>query len=339
MASTVIGPKKLHEESDDFILGRLKYVPMFAQNMERGAGDLVCNLEQIIEHELWRVMGCESMDEYAFKHLNGHTEVWCREVIRVFNEEWDRKRQKTGTVGEVSEAAEKALSELAKDVPVLNPNGTNQHSLGCDKKENVTPKERGNSKEYRIAKLKRDYPEIAERLINGEFKTVAAAERAAGIGKPKMTAVEKVVKAFDRLSDEEKAEFMAMAKARQVDEKETNQKILEKIRKSGVEPYIDPKTLELFIEPDTLSEKQRAYIETHKDFIIKELCIERISQDRQFIRELYKELRNSEPVCVSKPIFSNGQLKKIRMLAHPDKHNNSSLSNEVFKMVDTALKG
>jgi len=41
MNSTVIGPKKLHEESDDFILGRLKYVPMFAQNMERGAGDLV----------------------------------------------------------------------------------------------------------------------------------------------------------------------------------------------------------------------------------------------------------------------------------------------------------
>ena len=44
-------------------------------------------------------------------------------------------------------------------------------------------------------------------MINGEFKTVAAAERAAGIGKPKMTAVEKVVKAFDRLSDEEKLEF------------------------------------------------------------------------------------------------------------------------------------
>ncbi len=115
MASTVIGPKSLQDESIDFIKDKLtQYVPMFAQNMERGAGDLVCNLEQIIEHELWRVMGCESMNEYAFKHLNGHTEVWCKEVIRVFNEEWDRKRQKTGTVGEVSEAASKSEQVIAR---------------------------------------------------------------------------------------------------------------------------------------------------------------------------------------------------------------------------------
>lgn len=94
MASTVIGPKSLQDESIDFIKDKLtQYVPMFAQNMERGAGDLVCNLEQIIEHELWRVMGCESMDEYAFKHLNGHTSIWCKEVIKVFNEEWKRKKE------------------------------------------------------------------------------------------------------------------------------------------------------------------------------------------------------------------------------------------------------
>jgi len=93
MASTVIGPKKLHEESDDVLIRRLQYVPMFAQNMERGAGDLVGDLEQIIKHELWRKVGCNSMDEYAFKHLNGHTTIWCHEVIKVFREEWKRKRE------------------------------------------------------------------------------------------------------------------------------------------------------------------------------------------------------------------------------------------------------
>jgi Mor family transcriptional regulator len=93
MASTVIGPKALHEESKDVLIQRLQYVPMFAQNMERGAGDLVGDLEQIIEHELWRVLDCNSMDEYAFRHLNGHTSIWCKEVIKVFNEEWKRKKE------------------------------------------------------------------------------------------------------------------------------------------------------------------------------------------------------------------------------------------------------
>ena len=33
MNSTVIRPKALHEESDDVLIRRLQYVPMFAQNM------------------------------------------------------------------------------------------------------------------------------------------------------------------------------------------------------------------------------------------------------------------------------------------------------------------
>ena len=39
----------------------------------------------------------------------------------------------------------------------------------------------GNSSNYRIAKLKRDHPQIAERLEAGEFKSVSEAERAAGV--------------------------------------------------------------------------------------------------------------------------------------------------------------
>jgi len=59
------------------------------------------------------------------------------------------------------------ISEVAKGVDAANPNGTNQHS-GLDKTDNVQPSKGGNSKEYRIAKLKRDHPEIAARLEAGE---------------------------------------------------------------------------------------------------------------------------------------------------------------------------
>ena len=48
----------------------------------------------------------------------------------------------------------------------------------------------GNNADYRIALLKRDHKEIAARLEAGEFKTVAEAERAAGITKPKRVDVE-----------------------------------------------------------------------------------------------------------------------------------------------------
>lgn len=71
-----------------------------------------------------------------------------------------------------------------------------------DNSENV--RSFGNSSKYRIAKLKRDHPEIAQRLMDGEFKSVSEAERAAGMDRPLMSPVEKLVRAYQRLSDDEK---------------------------------------------------------------------------------------------------------------------------------------
>ena len=95
------------------------------------------------------------------------------------------------------------LVEVAKKVDKLTEHGTNQHS-GGDKTENVTSSERGNANSYRIAKLKRDHPEIAQGVIDGKYKSVSEAERAAGIGKPLLTPVEKIIRAYSRLSDDDK---------------------------------------------------------------------------------------------------------------------------------------
>jgi len=98
------------------------------------------------------------------------------------------------------------LIELAKDTDVLGDasNSSNQHLVGS-KTENSTKQDRGNK--YRIAKLKRDNPEVAQRLMDGEFKSVSEAERAAGLSRPLLSNVEKVKRAYDRLSDDEKSEF------------------------------------------------------------------------------------------------------------------------------------
>ena len=95
------------------------------------------------------------------------------------------------------------LSDFAKSVEVLGENGV--HSF--DKNENVKAHDGGNSNTYRIAKLKRDHPKVAQRLIDGEFKSVSEAERAAGLARPLLSALDRVQRAYDKLSDEDKKLF------------------------------------------------------------------------------------------------------------------------------------
>ena len=81
--------------------------------------------------------------------------------------------------------------------------GTNQYS-GCD---NITPKtQRGTSSAYLAGVLKRDFPEIAERLANGEFRSVRAAAIAAGIITP-LTPLEQILKLLPKLSEDDRAEL------------------------------------------------------------------------------------------------------------------------------------
>ena len=71
--------------------------------------------------------------------------------------------------------------------PELDAHGTNQHTAGHDR---IMSSEQGTSASYLRTRLKRDYPAIHTRLINGEFKSVKAAAREAGIIKPTSVADE-----------------------------------------------------------------------------------------------------------------------------------------------------
>jgi hypothetical protein len=97
--------------------------------------------------------------------------------------------------------AKLGIGALVETVPAVQAHGGQLPKKGCDISENITSPDRGTSAKYRIAKLKRDHPEVAERLAAGEFKTVAEAERAAGI-KP---ALRPLVRLTLPLDDEEEA--------------------------------------------------------------------------------------------------------------------------------------
>jgi hypothetical protein len=73
---------------------------------------------------------------------------------------------------------QKAAQIVAQNVSAAAPRGTNQYSEDGTKMQKV-PSSRGNRADVRVARLKRDHPAIAGRLAAGEFRSVAAAERAA----------------------------------------------------------------------------------------------------------------------------------------------------------------
>lgn len=100
----------------------------------------------------------------------------------------------------------KARTPETRTLPAHGEIG-NGRSRG-DKTENITStSDRGTSSTYRLGKIKRDHPELAERIMAGEFKSVSEAERAAGLRKPLLTDYEKAQRAFWRLTEEEQERF------------------------------------------------------------------------------------------------------------------------------------
>lgn len=142
------------------------------------------------------------------------------EVASVLMELWEwaddnaQIEEGKGFAGPVSVNQAYEAVKAAKVIPTLTPHGTNQHVEDITKTENVmSSTKQGNSRNYRVARLKRDHPEIVERLAAGEFKSVSAAERAAKGEEPhpkrkEPTALELLKRAWGKASKKEKDAFI-----------------------------------------------------------------------------------------------------------------------------------
>lgn len=97
--------------------------------------------------------------------------------------------------------------ETAKPLGAIGDHGGDRKSDQDSKIENGNLISGGNNSAYRVSRLKRDRPELAERIMAGEFKSVSEAERAAGLRKPLLTDYEKAQRAFWRLTEEEQERF------------------------------------------------------------------------------------------------------------------------------------
>ena len=85
-------------------------------------------------------------------------------------------------VGDIP-AANARVAENAMTTQPLAEHGTNQHTAGGGSLHYLLPNRRGSA--YLTARIARDRPDIWERMRLGEFNSVAAAAREAGIRMPK----------------------------------------------------------------------------------------------------------------------------------------------------------
>jgi hypothetical protein len=72
---------------------------------------------------------------------------------------------------------------------------------------NLDSIKRGANTEYYLARLKRDHPDIAEALVHGEYPSVRAAAKAAGlVSEP--TPLETLHRAWRKVSQEDRLRFL-----------------------------------------------------------------------------------------------------------------------------------
>mgnify|MGYP000583100117 CR=1 FL=1 len=180
----------LPEGSEDWLEGmsmRVQYT--FDQTEKFGVEPLVENLRRIFPYKPWNYIPkdkpCKRADEY-FEGVTGRP--W--KILLAMIQEYD--------------------SELAKqieiEIPALNKHGGDRKSDNQVDNVNLNKSKGGNSKEYILARLNRDYPEIAQDLADGQYKSVREAAKAAGLIKQESN-LDKIKKLIGKLNPGELEEL------------------------------------------------------------------------------------------------------------------------------------
>jgi hypothetical protein len=203
MAPDIITAPELQDRDDGYIRENLtKWIPKFNQRMDHAAGDLIGDLERIIKYSLWQRAGFESLEDYAKQCLN-HSERWCHEAIRLYRQEWSAQQRRNGTIGQLN----KDVAAIVRNAPAeVGPGQGKRTDLDKGLRDNITKLQRGTQATYLAARLKRDRPDLAAKVVSGEIKSIRAAAIEAGIVKVP-SALVLLKRAWKKASHGEREEF------------------------------------------------------------------------------------------------------------------------------------
>lgn len=207
--SQVIRPPRFFESPDDHHIETLRdHVPYRWRNGQRDSVESIGEiLGEAREHQLYRKVGCESWAEYCSAYLNAPAEAMDEliEGVRIL------QRESAGPISE-DDARRAAAKKAIENAPVLPEREIGveggKAGPGRGKKTGIsdTRFQRGWNPEYLAARIKRDAPEIADRIE--DFPSIKAAARAAGIIKTE-TPMTIIRRAWKKASASERDQIIA----------------------------------------------------------------------------------------------------------------------------------
>ncbi|CAK0778701.1 conserved hypothetical protein [Gammaproteobacteria bacterium] len=209
MANVTIRTGAITENDSPEDLPRDKWFTLTGQrrlfvriNITSDCRQLIRFIDEAKRYKMWEATGHTDLDDYIRTGLLIDPAIvgWAIEGLKTMKPDEPIPLEVAVSVGKRAEAAARTV----QSVEPLESHGGDQITERLDKAENVKSNSGGNSKEYRAAKLKRDHPEIADRLANGEFKSIREAERAAGMKVPPvLTPLERIQRSISRLTKQE----------------------------------------------------------------------------------------------------------------------------------------
>jgi hypothetical protein len=178
--------------------------------------------DKLLKDDLWKKIS-PTWEEFclkAFSHPSYYVDM-IRAGVRLLD-------KGDGKPISAEDAKKAVMAAMVEKVPPLKKNGANQHIVSAELPIPLGEKRRGHRRgsglprpsgenrnsEYLVARIKRDRPDIAERMINGDFKSVNAAAREAGINvRPtvKLGDPQKVAQSIARLQGQEYIEALILA--------------------------------------------------------------------------------------------------------------------------------
>lgn len=151
-----------------------------AINVPYDCRSLINFVDEAASHRIWEHTGHADLDDYIHHGLDIDPELveWARLGLSVIGKE------KPISLGVAIDAGKRAAETMAKAPELMTATEAGKKGGRGKRGEQCTPLKKGNSKDRLAARIKRDHPDIAARVANGEFKSIRAAALEAGIVKP-----------------------------------------------------------------------------------------------------------------------------------------------------------
>lgn len=164
--SAITGPRSLRDpRSREYAIQTMRSLKRFLESKTFDAQHIEQELQLIRQYKHWEICGFETLDAY----LQAEVGITHKQLARRLAQDL---------------AADPTVLRLATDeeAKLLRAEGGKKGGRG--NLSSITTKVNRGA-EYLVRRLKRDYPEIAEALARGEYRSARAAAIAAGIIKPK----------------------------------------------------------------------------------------------------------------------------------------------------------